>query len=160
MIDQIALLLFILFLSLGMGGGLYETLVVYPHWKTNPTPQNFARKLTDSGQALAGRRFWPLVSPMTMLLAILNLVLAWHAPAAALRTAWLAAAIAVILKSIATYTYFVPTMLGKLAKAETMEPALLTRTVRRWTSLSPLRLILELFGWLAAIWTWQLLGRV
>jgi hypothetical protein len=95
---------------------------------------------------------------MTMLLAILNLVLAWHAPTT-VRTVWLAAAIAVILKSIATYTYFVPTMLGKLAKAETMDPEVLTKTVRRWTSLSPLRLCLELFGWLAAVWTWSLIGR-
>lgn len=159
MLNQIALILFILLLSLGMGGGLYETLVVYPRWKTDPTPQNFSQKLRDSGQALAGRRFWPLVSPMTMLLAILNLVLAWHATAP-LRAAWLAAAIAVILKSIATYTYFVPTMLGKLAKADTMEPEQLTKTVRQWTSLSPLRLCLELFGWAAALWTWQILGRV
>jgi hypothetical protein len=159
MLNQIALSLFILFLSLGMGGGLYETLAVYPNWKINPTPQEFARKLTESGQALAGRRFWPLISPTTALLAIVNLVLAWHKQGQ-LRTVWLAAAIAIIVKSIATYTYFVPTMIRKLGKAAQMPAEELTRTVKQWTALSPLRLCLEFFGWTTAIWAWSLLGRV
>jgi uncharacterized membrane protein len=159
MADRIALLLFILFLSVGMGGGLYETLVVYPNWKTDPTPQNLAEKLQNSGQTLAGRRFWPFISPVTTLLAILNLCIAWQQPGQ-LRTLWLAAAIVILVKSIATYTYFVPTMVRKLAKSTQMKPAELTRTVRQWTSLSPLRLGMELFGWVTAIWTWSLLGRV
>jgi hypothetical protein len=157
--DQIALSLFLFFLSLGMGGGLYEVLAVYPNWKNNPTPQTFSQKLKDSGQALAGRRFWPFISPTTALLALVNLFLAWHAPGI-LRTVWLAAAVAIIVKSIATYTYFVPTMIRKLAKAEAMSPEDLTKTVNRWTTLSPLRLSLELFAWIAAVWAWFLLGRV
>jgi tellurite resistance protein TehA-like permease len=158
MADEISLSLFILFLSLGMGGGLYEALAVYPNWKHDPTPQNFSQKLKDSGQMLAGRRFWPLVSPMTTLLAIVNIFLARQA-LGLLRTVWLAAAIVVILKSIATYTYFVPTMMGKLMKAETMRPEELIQTVNRWTTLSPLRLFLELFAWITAVWAWSLLGR-
>jgi hypothetical protein len=157
--DQIALILFLFFLSLGMGGGLYEVLVVYPNWKNNPTPQTFPQRLKDSGQTLAGRRFWPFVSPVTALLAIVNLICAWHATAP-FRTVWMAAAIAVIVKSVFTYTYFVPTMIRKLARAETMQPDDLRKTVRQWTSLSPLRLCLELFAWIAALWTWSLLGRV
>ena len=158
MLSQIALSLFIFFLSIGMGGGLYEVLAVYPNWKKDPTPPNFSQKLKDSGQMLAGRRFWPLVSPMTMLLAVLNVFVARQATDL-LRTVWLAAAIAVIVKSIATYTYFVPTMMGKLMKSETMKPDVLVRTVNRWTTLSPLRLILELFAWITAVWAWSLLGR-
>ena len=158
MLSQIALSLFIFFLSLGLGGGLYETLAVYPNLRNDPTPQNFSKKLKDSGQLLAGRRFWPVVSPTTMLLAILNLFVAWHAEGL-LRSVWLAAAIATILKSIASYAYFVPTMIGKLAKAEAMKPEELTRTVRTWTALSPLRLIPELFAWICATWAWSLLGH-
>jgi hypothetical protein len=158
MLDQVSLSLFILFLSLGMGGGLYETLVVYPNWKTNPTPQGFAKRLKESGQALAGRRFWPLISPMTALLALLNLFLAWQ-ETHLLRAVWLTAAIAVIVKSIATYAYFVPTMIRKLAKAAEMSPEELTKTVKLWTALSPLRLFMEFFGWIAALCAWSLLGR-
>jgi hypothetical protein len=159
MTGQIALGFFILFLSLGMGGGLYETLVVYPNWKRNPTPQNFIQKLQESGQELAGRRFWPFISPMTALLAIVNLFLAWPQPGL-LRTVWLGASIAILVKSVATYTYFVPTMVGKLAKADSMKPEELTKTVRQWTSLSPLRLCLELYGWISAVWALLLLKRV
>jgi hypothetical protein len=158
MAHQISLWLFILFLSLGMGGGLYETLAVYPNWKADPTPQGLAQKLNDSGQALAGRRFWPLISPMTTLLAILNLSLAWHA-AGLLRTLWLTAATVIIAKSIATYTYFVPTMIRKLAKPTKMTPEELTKTVKLWTALSPLRLCFEFAGWSTALWAWSLLGR-
>jgi hypothetical protein len=158
MVDQIALSLFLLFLSVGMGGGLYETLVVYPNWKADPTPQGLGERLKSSGQALAGRRFWPFISPATMLLAILNLYLAWQ-NAGLLREVWLAGTAAIIVKSVATYTYFVPTMIRKLANSVKMEPADLTRTARQWTSLSPLRLCLELFGWVAAMWTWSHLGR-
>jgi hypothetical protein len=159
MASQIALISFLLFLSLGMGGGLYETLAVYPIWKHNPTPQNFAQKLKDSGQALAGRRFWPFISPMTALLAIVNLFLAWQQPGL-LQTVWLSASIAILVKSVATYTYFVPTMIRKLGKANSMKPEELTKTVRQWTALSPLRLCLELFGWVSALWALLLLKRV
>jgi hypothetical protein len=159
MLSQIALSLFIFFLSLGLGGGLYETLVVYPNWKNDPTPQNLSHKLKESGQALAGRRFWPFISPTTALLALINTFIAWHS-AGLLRTVWLAASIAIILKSIATYTYFVPTMIRKFGKAESVEPQNLRKSVSQWTSLSPLRLCLEFFAWVAAVWSWSLLGRV
>jgi hypothetical protein len=159
MVSQIALGSFLLFLSLGMGGGLYETLAVYPNWKHNPTPQNFVQRLKDSGQALAGRQFWPFISPVTALLAIVNLFLAWHQPGS-LRIAWLSASIAVLVKSVATYTYFVPTMVRKLTKADSMRPEELTKTVRQWTALSPLRLCLELFGWISALWALLLFKRV
>jgi len=159
MANEIPLALFLLFLSVGLGGGLYETLAVYPNWKTNPTPQDFTQKLRASGQTLAGRRFWPFISPMTALLALLNLFVAWQ-KTGLLRTVWLAGAIAIIVKSITTYTYFVPTMVRKFAKAAEMKPEQLTKTVRLWTALSPLRLFMELFGWIAAIWAWLLLGRI
>jgi hypothetical protein len=160
MTSQIALGSFILFLSLGMGGGLYETLVVHPNWKRNPTPQNFIQKLKESGQALAGRRFWPFISPMTALLAIINLFLAWQQQPGLLRTAWLAASIVILVKSAATYTYFVPTMVRKLEKADSIKPEELTKIVRQWTALSPLRLCLELFGWISAVSALLLLKRV
>jgi hypothetical protein len=158
MVTQVLLAFFLFFLSLGLGSGLYEVLVVYPSWKTDPTPDGFAQRLEESGQARAGRRLWPFISPVTALLAIVNLFLACHRTGL-LRAVWLAAAIAVILKSVATYTYFVPTMIRKLQHAARMKPAELIKTVNRWTTLSPLRLFLELFAWIAAVWAWSLLGR-
>jgi hypothetical protein len=159
MISAIALSLFIFFMGLGLGGGLYETLAVYPNWKNDPTPQTLSQKLRDSGQVLAARRFWPFVSPMVTLLAILNFFLAWHA-VGLLHTVWLAAATAGIISRLVTFTYFVPTMIGKIMKPEAMEPEQLIKTVSLWTTLSPLRILPDLFAWITALWAWSLLGRL
>ena len=64
MLNFIALVLFILLIQFGMGGGLYETLVIYPRWKRDVSPETLVRKLKDSGQARASRRFWPFISPL------------------------------------------------------------------------------------------------
>src|SRR5215469_15158742 len=132
---MIALGLFILFLGIGIGGGLYETLVVYPLWKRDPKPETFAQQLRNSGQSGAGRRFWPFISPVAFLLAVWNIAEASRA-GSDVRTAWLAAAIAIAIKSVATYTYFAPTMIRKLERAGSMRREELARTVRRWTTLS------------------------
>jgi hypothetical protein len=155
---QIVVSLFIFFVSLGIGGGLYETVAVYPNWKTSPTPEGLQRKLRESGQMLAGRRFWPFVSPVSALLAIVNVYLALH-QTGLVRSLWLAASIAIIVKSIATFAYFVPTMVRRIERAEKMDAAMLQSTVSLWTGLSPLRLVLEIFAWVVALRVLALLGR-
>jgi hypothetical protein len=130
-----------------------ETLVVHPTWKGGATPQNLRQKLQDSGQTLAARRFWPFVSPVTGFLALVNVYFAWHRTGT-IGDVWLVSGLAIVLKSIATYAYFAPTMIRKFEKAETMEGGALTISVKRWTSLSPIRLCMELVGWVAAVWTW------
>lgn len=155
---HIVLWLFIFFLSVGIGGGLYETLVVHPNWKNGATPQNLPQKLKDSGQALAARRFWPFISPTTALLALINVFFAWR-QSGFVRELWLAASIAIVLKSVATYAYFAPTMIRKFERAGSLEPAELTRSVKRWTALSPLRLCVEVLGWVAAVWTLWLVAQ-
>ncbi len=154
---MIALGLFILFLGIGIGGGLYETLVVYPLWKRDPKPETFAKQLRDSGQAGAGRRFWPFISPVAFLLAVWNIVLASRA-GSDVRAAWLGAAIAIALKSVATYAYFAPTMIRKLERAGSMQRQELARVVKRWTRLSPLRIWIEVPAMIAALYAFGRLG--
>jgi hypothetical protein len=155
---QVAISLFIFFVGLGIGGGLYETRVVYPNWKADPTPERLPQKLIESGQALAGRRFWPFVSPVSALLAIWNAAIAWN-QTGPVRTLWLTASIAIILKSIATYVYFVPTMIRRIGRAEGMDVATLQSTVRIWTTLSPLRILVELFAWIVGLRVLTILSR-
>lgn len=105
----------------------------------------------------AGRRFWPFVSPLLTLLSVLNI---WAAlqTTGVIRLVWLASSVAVALRSIASYSYFVPTMMLKFEKPETLTQTDLERAVKRWTSLSPLRLYLEFPAWIAALWvlsTWR-----
>jgi hypothetical protein len=93
------------------------------------------------------------------LLSLLNI---WAAlqTSGAVRAIWLTAAIVIAIRSIATYSYFVPTMILKLYKPETMTRADLEKTVRRWTSLSPLRIYLEFPAWIAALWVLSNLSRL
>ena len=85
------------------------------------------------------------------MLSVLNIWAAFETTGV-IRLVWLAAASAVALRSIAGYSYFVPTMMLKFEKPETMTQRDLERAVKRWTSLSPWRLYLEFPAWIAALW--------
>jgi hypothetical protein len=52
-VNDVLLPLLIFFTGLGIGGGLYETIVVYPRWKIDPTPATLTQKLESSGQNAA-----------------------------------------------------------------------------------------------------------
>ena len=143
--------MFVIVTGVAIGGGIYEVRVVYPNWMKDPKPETLTRRLRESSQMSAGRRFWPLISPLLTVLSVLNI---WAAlqTTEVIRVVWFAAAIAVAIKSIASYSYFVPTMMLKFAKPETMMQTELEGAVKRWTSLSPWRLYLEFPAWIAALW--------
>jgi hypothetical protein len=148
MLNDVLLSLLIFFTGLGIGGGLYETLVVYPRWKKHPTPATLSQKLEDSGQN-AALKFWPLVSPISALLSVINMIAAWRSVGS--ETVWFSAALIIFLKSLATYLYFVPTMMRKFKRAETMDAETLKKSVTLWTSLSPLRIVVEAVAWIGAL---------
>jgi hypothetical protein len=148
---QILLCALMFSVGMGIGGGVYETRVVYPNWITEPTPDGLGEKLVTSGQAGAARRYWPLISPTSALLAVLNAFLAWH-QIGWVRTLWLTSSILILIKSAGTYGYFVPTYLHRIAKPETVDRVALLRVVRTWTILSPLRVLIETLAWITGIW--------
>ena len=156
--DEVLLCAFIFSVGIGIGGGLYETRVVYPNWAKDPTPDRLSEKLISSGQAGAARRYWPLVSPASALLAIVNVFIAWD-QVGIVRDLRLMSSIAIVLKSLGTYGYFVPTYIRRIAKPNTMDAVTLRRLVRQWTGLSPLRIVVEIFAWITGIWA-LLLSRV
>lgn len=142
--------------SLNIGGGLYETLVVYPNWNKRVTPATLVSQLKSSGQWLANGRFWPLVSPLQGLLSLVNLVVAWRYSGEA-HSYWLWASLLVVFGRIITFVFFVPPMLKHFMKPELVPAEQLQRLVKRWTTLSPLRLPLELLAWVLAMWAFHLL---
>jgi hypothetical protein len=148
--DHIMLCAFIFLVGVGIGGGLYETRVVYPNWIHEATPGELANKLASSGQAGAAHRYWPLISPASAALAIVNVFLAWR-QAGIVRDLWLMSSIAIVVKSIGTYGYFVPTYVRRIAKPEAMDRLTLGRLVRTWTRLSPWRVLVETFAWITGI---------
>ena len=121
-------------------------LIVYPNWKYNVEPHTLRAKLESSGQMNSGKRFWPLVSPAQGLLSIINIILAWNYTGEA-HNYWLAAAITIFVNRLITFAYFIPEMLRKIMQPEQVEATRLQAIVRRWTALSPWRLLPEIVSW-------------
>jgi hypothetical protein len=152
-----ALWMLILWTAVQLGGGLYEKRAVIPLWSADPHPRTLEQRLAQSGHTGSGTRFWPYVSPVVFLLALVNFVVAWRHDGPA-RPWWLAASAYFVLMSISTYGYFVPTMLSMMYRAETYSPEQLTRTIRLWIALSNFRMIFAVPAWLAAVKALTLLG--
>lgn len=142
MIELILILLLLLTIVFSLGGGLYEVLVIYPNWKHDVNPNTLRAKLESSGQLNAGKRFWPLVSPVQALLSIINLIMAYNYKGPA-HDYWLVAAIIVFVTRVITFAYFIPVMIKYIMEPEKVGATKLKAIVKRWTGLSPLRLLPE-----------------
>jgi len=146
MFDEAILLSLAAILGIQMGGGAYEALVIYPLWRQDPQPETLVSKIKASGQYNAGRRFWPLVSPIVFILGVVNLIVAWRRTGDA-QTLWVVASALVILESLFTYGYFAPVMVFRFYRAEKIPAKALKKSVRTWTTLSGLRVPIALAAW-------------
>ncbi|MBN8856057.1 MAG: hypothetical protein BGO55_14995 [Sphingobacteriales bacterium 50-39] len=150
MTTTIAVVSLFLTVTLSMGGGLYEILVIYPGWKHDVNPLTLRARLQSSGQILAAKRFWPIVSPAQILLSVINIPLAWN-HAGGGQACWLAAAVAVFISRLITFSYFIPVMIRKIMQPENIEATRLRAIVKQWITLSPLRLVFEIFAWIMLV---------
>jgi hypothetical protein len=132
--------LFVINVGIALGAGIYESRVVIPQWENIP-PQEWTQ---------TGVLFWVYVTtvPLT-LLTLANLVAAWldRGPR---RYWWLSAAAIVVVERIATFSYFIPTMLW-LQGTEDLSQAEVQATLSQWLFLDYGRHVLTLAGWLAAL---------
>src|ERR1700740_168395 len=106
MINTILLILFFLTVTLSLGGGLFEVLVIYPNWRHAADADDLQQKLETSGQNNAGKRFLPIVSPAQGLWSIVNIAIVWSYHGQA-HGYWLAAAIAIFITRVITFAYFI-----------------------------------------------------
>jgi len=157
MINLIALALLLLTIVLSTGGGLYEILVIYPNWKHSADAAELKERLQSSGQNYAGARFWPIASPAQALLSMVNLVMAclYHGAG---RELWLTTAVLIFVTRVITFSYFIPVMLNKIMQAEKVPAAELPGIIKRWTTLSPLRLISEFTALIIGAWALVMLA--
>ena len=134
--------LFIIFLGIAFGAGLYESRVVVPMWTSDP-PASLASP--DSG-----RRFWAFVTtgPLT-LLTVANLVAALRTQGPA-RGWWLTAAIVTLVERAATFGYFIPTII-RLQRTPTLTQTAVRTALARWVRLNYVRNTLTLVAWIAAL---------
>jgi hypothetical protein len=144
----IALWLFVLFLAVALGAGLYESRIEVSQWIPD-TPAGPAWDAEAAREADTGRRFWVYVTtgPLTVL-TVVNLVLAWRSRGE-LRRWWLTASLVSVVDRVLTFGFFIPTMVvlmsGTLAPQEALDAA------QRWAALDWLRHGLSLVALLAAI---------
>ena len=139
--------LFVINLGIACGAGLYEARVVIPQWASIP-PQSWPN---------TGLMFWVYVTtiPLTVL-TVVNLSAAWMDSST--RRRWcLSAAAIIVLERIATFSYFIPTMIG-LTSAELPE-AEVKATLSQWLLFNHGRHVLTLAGWLMALKAFSLPGE-
>lgn len=145
---EVLLWLFVIWVGIQFGAGLYEKQIVVPQWSTVP-PDEVGEALSRSGQESSALRFWAFISPPVALLALVNAITAWYAVGRR-RNWWLAASVIMIVYSIFTYIYFVPRMIW-LWQAETLPASEVESAVFWWVRLNYVRMIIGACGWLAAL---------
>ena len=147
-VPEVLLWLFVINLGIALGAGIYEQRVVVPQWENVP-PQEWTQ---------TGVLFWVYVTtvPLT-LLTLANLVAAWldRGPR---RYWWLGASAISVVERIATFSYFIPTII-RLTGAEGLPEAEVNATLSQWLLLDYGRHVLTLGAWLAALKTFSLPGE-
>jgi hypothetical protein len=69
--------LLVIFVGIQFGAGWYEKLAIVSLWADASADQVLAA-MENSGMKRASRVFWPFVSPVVAVLALINLVVAWR----------------------------------------------------------------------------------
>jgi len=147
-LSEIVLWLFIINVGTAFGAGLYESRIVIPQW-TAATADGFHWNAEAARHADPGRRFWDSFStvPLTFL-AFASLVPAWYALTPR-RELWLAAVVVVLVERIATFAYFIPTLM-RLQREKTPAPAV-DAAASRWITLHDVRTGIYLAAWVTAL---------
>ena len=131
--------LFVINLGVAFGAGIYESRVVVPAWPGTP-PGTWPN---------TGLLFWAFVTtgPLT-LLTVGNGIAAWR-DRTARRAPWLTAVAITLVERMATFGYFIPSMIGLMG--EPSAGPVVDETLARWTMLNNGRHLLTLAAWLAAL---------
>lgn len=144
----ILLSVFVVFLGVEIGGGIYEALVLVPLWSSAPP----ASLITYGSQPMPpnpGPRFWMFMTPMVGLLSILNLVFAWKSTAPR-RKPWLLGSALALFVVVVTFIYFVPTLLTFSHAAE-MPAETVANNVLWWVRLNWVRAVVYVTAWFLAL---------
>jgi hypothetical protein len=151
---RLLLWLFVINLGIAFGAGLYEHRIVVPHWiVADDTGAHWNGEMARRDDT--GLRFWAFVTSPLTLLTLANLLAGWRAPDG-IRFWWLAAALAALVDRIATFSYFVPTMIRLTDAGDS--PASVASAMR-WSLLNYGRHALVLAAWLASLKAFSLQSR-
>jgi hypothetical protein len=158
-IAWVILSLFVINLGIAFGAGLYESRIIVPQWLSFSTDSGYRWNAEAAREANVGLRFWVYVTtvPLTVL-TLASLVAVWWTPNE-VRNWWLAAAAAVLVDRIMTFSYFIPTMLT-LMNSQTMSASESVTKATQWVNLGYLRHAATITAWLTALRAFSLFSKV
>ena len=118
--------------AIGLGGGIYETLLVDRVW-----PNHLAIIQPQRG-GLDRKRFWIPIHTLYEIALLVSAGISWNTHA----RSWIVAALVAHLTSrVWSFAYFIPQALRFEQLSELTDSQI--HLARKWTTLSPCRLILE-----------------
>lgn len=147
-LSEILLWLFIINVGTAFGAGVYEAKIVIPQWTVAEGP-GFHWNAEAARRTDPGPNFWAFMTtvPLT-LLTLASLLAAWYS-ATPRKELWLGAAVVVLIERIATFAYFIPTMVR--LQRETVGSGTVETTVSRWVWLNYVRNGIYLAAWIMAL---------
>ena len=154
-ISQIILWIFVIWLGIEIGAGIYEALVIVPLW-ASAAPDSvigfYQHNTADPRFTMnAGLRFWIFATPGVGLLSIATLLTSFKTRPEHRKWRLTGAGLALIVV-ISTFAWFVPTLI-KLTSGQvlTMNPNDIASLANWWVRLNWLRAGVYILGWIAAL---------
>ncbi len=143
---DISLQLFLMFLGIAFGAGIYEARVVLPLW-FNKINGRYSVNHENLSEIDSGRKFWGFITtvPLTIL-TIINSVLAAQSTDS-ISTLWLTALLIVLVERILTFSFFIPTII-KLQRNKNMTDDQINEKISLWIGMNYVRNILTLISWI------------
>jgi hypothetical protein len=143
-IPLIILWLWVLAVTILMGGGIFEHLVLTPLWAGQP-PES----VTGWPYGVVQARFFGVVSPLCFLLSLALIIVSWWMPGQQRKWA-LIAGISLLVLGIATVSFFLPILQKTQAtRGAGLSGEEITRLVNQFKTWNWARWILSLGGWMA-----------
>jgi hypothetical protein len=152
---QITLWFFVVFLSIEVGAGLYETRVIVPRWSASPPDSVWAwadLRATNAQVAIdPGVRFWIYAAPATGLSALLAFAFSFATKGAHRRWRLIGTILAMAVVAVSVI-YFAPNIILLLGRnSHTLDGAKVTTLANQWVMWNYARAAIGVVAWLAAL---------
>ena len=141
----IVLWLWVLAVTILMGGGIFEHLVLTPLWAGSP-PES----VTAWEHGIVQARFFGLISPLSFLLSVALIIASWWMPRQQRKWALFAGLLMLVL-GIMTVTFFIPILQKTMgARGAGLSGEEITNLVNQFKTWNWVRWTLAVAGWAAA----------
>lgn len=145
--ENVLLQAFLAVTGLALGAGIFELRVIIPQWASQRTATAMAEAMERSGHVASGKKFWALVGPLVLPLTVVNLAAAARSSGARRRW-WLGSSTTMAGISVATATYYVPTLHDLRSPGAIPDDKVLA-TARRRVRLDYVRVVVGVGAWFA-----------